>query len=300
MPATRNAENHRPAGPVLVTGATGNVGQEVVRALRARGVPVRAASPSPDRIRRLFGERLDAVRLDLQDPSTFAAALRGASALFLLRPPAIADMRRTLNPLVDAARKEGLDPIVFLSVAGANRLMPHHAVEAHLAHAGGTWTVLRPGFFAQNLGDAYRRDIVEEGRLYVPAGQARVTFVDVRDVAEVAAQAFLDPRRYHGRIYTLTGPEPVSFATAAELLSAALGRPIRYQSASITGYVRHLHRRGLPMGQIAVQTLLHVAMRRGQGQAQAVDPVLAMLLRRPARTLREYVNDHVGLWQSTG
>ena len=231
-------------------------------------------------------------------PSTFAAALRGSRALFLLRPPSIADMRRTLNPLVDAARQEGLDPIVFLSVAGANRLMPHHAVEAHLARAGGTWTVLRPGFFAQNLGDAYRRDIVEQGRLYVPAGQARVPFVDVRDVAEVVTQAFLDPARYHGRIYTLTGPEPVSFVTAAKLLSAALGRPIRYQPASITGYVRHLRRRGLPMGQIAVQTLLHVAMRRGQGQSQAVDPVLAMLLRRPARSLRDYVNDHVALWQT--
>jgi uncharacterized protein YbjT (DUF2867 family) len=298
MPATRNAESLCPDGPVLVTGATGNVGQEVVRTLRARGMPVRAAGPSPDRIRRLFGEDLDAVHLDLQDPSTFAAALRGSRALFLIRPPSIADMRRTLNPLVDAARLEGLDPIVFLSVAGANRLMPHHAVEAHLARAGGTWTVLRPGFFAQNLGDAYRRDLVEEGRLYVPAGQARVTFVDLRDVAEVVAQAFLDPGRYHGRIYTLTGPEPVSFATAAELLSAALGRPIRYQPASITGYVRHLHRRGLSMGQIAVQTLLHVAMRRGQGQIQAVDPVLAMLLRRPARTLRDYVNDHVALWQT--
>jgi uncharacterized protein YbjT (DUF2867 family) len=276
------------------------VGQAVVRALRAGGLPVRAAGPSPERIRRLCGEDLDAVPLDFHDPSTFAAALRGARALFLLRPPAIADMRRTLIPLVDAARQEGLDPIVFLSVAGANRLMPHHAVEGHLARAGGTWTVLRPGFFAQNLGDAYRRDIVEEGRLYVPAGQARVTFVDVRDVAEVAAQALLEPGRYHGRIYTLTGPEAVSFATAAELLSAALGRPIRYQSASVTGYIRHLHRRGLPMGQIAVQALLHVALRRNKGQAQVVDPLLAMLLRRPARTLREYVNDHVALWQSMG
>ena len=231
---------------VLVTGATGNVGREVVRALRARGISVRAADRQPTRCAAIFeADGVTSVRLDLRDSSTFAAAVEGCSALFLLRPPAISDVKATLNPFVDVARERGVRHVVFLSVAGAgkNTLVPHHAVEVHLAARSDDWTVLRPGFFAQNLGDAYRRDIVEDDRLFVPAGRGRVAFVDVRDVAEVAAAALCDPASHAAKAYTLTGPAAVSFKDAAAILTEALGRTIRYDRASIASYALHLHRR---------------------------------------------------------
>ena len=279
---------------VLVTGATGNVGREVARALRARGVPVRAASSSASMSRQ---SDIEAVTLDFRNAATFAPAVRGCSSVFLLRPPAIAKVKGTLGAFIDVARDSGVEHIVFLSVAGAdkNKLVPHHAVEAHLAAHGPSATVLRPGFFAQNLGDAYRRDIAEDDRLYVPAGDGLVTFVDVRDIADVAVLALLEPERHRGRAYTLTGPAPVSFGQAARLLTQALGRPIRYVPASIPGYMRNLRRRNLPWGQVAVQTVLHVGLRFGQ--AAAVDPTLESLLGRPGRTLRQYIDDHVALWQ---
>jgi uncharacterized protein YbjT (DUF2867 family) len=288
------------AARVLVVGATGNVGREVVEALRARGVLVRAADRRGDGERPPSSGDLERVRRDLQDPSTFAPAAAGCAAVFLMRPPAIADVKTTLNRFVDEARRVGVGHVVFLSVAGAgtNKIIPHHRVEAHLAARGGAWTVLRPGFFAQNLGDAYRRDIVEDARLYVPAGSGSVAFVDVRDVAEVAALALLEPARHAARAYTLTGPEAVTFAEVAGFLGEALGRSIRHVPASIPGYVRHLHRRGLPLGQIAVQTILHVGLRLGQ--AEAVDPTLATLLGRPGKTLRDYVRDHLALWDAPG
>ncbi len=244
----------------------------------------------------MFGDDVARVRLDFKEPSTFQSAVLGCTALFLLRPPPISNMKATLNPFVDAARKNGVRQVVFLSVAGAgkNKLVPHHAVEVHLAARSNDWTVLRPGFFAQNLGDAYRRDIMENDRLYVPAGQGRAAFVDVRDVAEVAADALLDPASHAGKAYTLTGPVAVSFAEAASILSEVLARTIRYEPASIAGYAFHLHRRGLSAAQIAVQTVLHVGLRFGQ--AQAIDETLSTLLQRPGRTLHEYVTDHVATW----
>lgn len=282
---------------VLVTGATGNVGREVVRALRARGVAVKAADRDPRRVRALFEHDVEPVTFDFRDRSTFSC-VDGADALFLLRPPAIADVAETLLPFVDEARRRGVRHVVFLSVTGAenNKLVPHHAVERHLVATRG-WTILRPGFFAQNFGDAYRRDIVEDARVYVPAGRGRVAFVDVRDVAEVAARAFTSPAEHDGRAYTLTGSEAVDFDTAAAMLSEAIARTIRYDRASIVGYVVHLRRRGMPWAQIGVQTILHAGLRFGQ--AERVDPTLERLLARRPRTLRDYFRDHREVWNAS-
>ncbi|MCK6531070.1 NmrA family NAD(P)-binding protein [Myxococcota bacterium] len=282
--------------PILVTGATGNVGREVVRCLVAQGLPVRAAARSLGEIRRVLWPDVDAVSLDFERAETFDAAVRGARGLFLLRPPAIARVEDTLNVLADRAVAAGVGHVVFLSVAGADRQrwVPHHAVERHLATLGAPATLLRAGFFAQNLGDAYRQDIRERGEIVVPAGRGRVAFVDVRDLAEVAALAFADAS-LRGQAWTLTGPEAVSFDELAEVLARALGREIRYVPASVLGYVLHLRRRVLPWGRIAIQTVLHVGIRFGQ--AEAVDPALERLLGRRPRTVTDYVRDHVHLWR---
>lgn len=273
---------------VLVTGATGNAGREVVAALRARGAPVRLA----DR----HGRGPDAVRLDFEDPATFASAARGCGTVFLLRPPAISDVAGTLVPFVDAARAEGVGQVVFLSVAGAGRnpLVPHHAVERHLQDGPPGWTILRPGFFAQNVGTAYRRDVVRDSRVYVPAGRGRAAFVDLRDVGEVAADALLRPEAHRGQAYTLTGPRASSFAEVAWALTRATGRTVRYVPASALGYAAHLVRGGAPLAQAAVQTVLHVGLRFGQ--AETVDPTLGRLLGRRPRSVLDYVRDHAALW----
>lgn len=282
--------------PVLVTGATGNVGREVVAALRALGLPFVAAGTAPARIKAQLGADVETRELDLSEPRTYADAVRGMRGLFLLRPPAISDVAATLNVLCDRAIAAGVAHITFLSVDGAQRQswVPHHAVEQHLGARGVSATLLRSGFFAQNLGDAYRRDIKEDDRLYVPTGRGRVAFVDVRDIAELAARSFIEAglRR---QAFRLTGPAAVSFAEVAALLTTRLGRPIIYRPASIVGYLAHLRRRRLPWMQIAVQTLLHVGLRLGN--AATVDMTLGQLLGRPARGIEQYIQDFYALWE---
>lgn len=283
---------------ILVTGATGNVGQEVVRALRARSLSVIGADHRPERVRARFGDSVTAVRLDFLEPDTWPAALDGAAHLFLMRPPAIADVEHSLNPFIDAARARGVDHVVFLSVAGAgkNRVVPHRKVEDHLRTRSDHYTNLRPGFFAQNLQTSYREDIVSEDRIYVPAGAGLVNWIDVRDIAEVAALVLSAPEEHRGQSYTLAGPGPVPWAVVTDALTAALGRPIRYEPASVLGYMRHLSRRGLPRGAILVQTILHALLRFGQGAT--VDPTLERLLGRPGRDVQAYIAEHAGLWAS--
>ena len=281
---------------VLVTGASGNVGSATVTALRAVGIPVRAADRDGQQIANRF-PTTEFAHFDFLDPSTFDAAVDGCDAIFLLRPPPISRMKHTLNQLIDVAARRGIKHVIFSSVAGANtnRVVPHHRVETHLASSGLAFTILRPGFFAQNLGDAYRDDIFKDHRLFVPAGNGRVAFVDVRDVGEIAANIFLAPQLHIGKGYELSGPRALTFQEVANTLTAELGRPIRYEAASVHQYVHHLWKRNMPLIQIMVQTILHVRLRKGD--TEHVGETTARLLGHPPRSMETYVHDHLHLWQ---
>lgn len=282
---------------IFVTGATGNVGSEVARELVKQKldfrIGVRGNMLEP------IETKSSTVQFDFLDPTTFAQAVKGCTAVFLLRPPAISNTKRTLNVFVDVARQSGVKQIVFVSVAGAehNPLLPHYAVEQHLIIGPADWTILRPGFFVQNLGGPYREDICQDNRIYLPAGQARVAFIDARDIAAVAASALSMPDEHCTKSYTLTGPRALSFTDLAAILSRAIGRHIAYQPASLLGYISHLRGRGMPVMQIAVQTILHVGLRFGQ--AQSVDLTLGHLLNRKPYSVEDYVRDHHSLWSQS-
>jgi uncharacterized protein YbjT (DUF2867 family) len=286
----RDAGTPRPLGRrVLVTGASGNVGREVVAACLARGFAVRAGHPRTRDAAR-SSANLERVSLDFQDRATWGPALLGVDLVFLLRPPPLGDMRTTLIPFIDEAYRAGVRHILFLSVLGAERMkwVPHRAVELHLMKSGGGWAVLRPGFFAQNLESAYLRDVLEERRLYVPAGSGKIAFLDVRDVGACAAHVFVNPSAFAERSLALTGPEALTFARVAELMSEVLGLEIRYEAATVLGYVWHLKvRRKLPVMQVLVQTILHRGLRAGD--AEIVESTVQELLGRPALSLRDYL-----------
>jgi uncharacterized protein YbjT (DUF2867 family) len=231
-------------------------------------------------------------RFDFEDRSTWQAALEGCTQVFLLRPPPISKVEETLNPFVDFARTRGVGHVVFLSVQGAESRprIPHYAVEKHLEQTGAEWTFLRPGFFAQNFTDAYRADVAEDDRVYVPAGKGQVAFVDVRDLGLVAARIFEAPTAHRRAGYRLTGPRCFTFDAAAAVLSEVTGRPIRYVPASVGGYLWHLvARRRLSLMQAVIQTYLHVGLRHGD--AAVVDPLLGQLLGQPARDLERTLRD---------
>ncbi|MBV9173988.1 MAG: NAD(P)H-binding protein, partial [Chloroflexi bacterium] len=138
---------------VLVTGATGNVGHEVVLELASARVRVRAASTDPARARALLGSDIEILPFAFGRPETYRAAFEGMDGLFLMRPPDVTDVRRLINPALQVAIETGVHQVVFLSLQGVERnpVVPHRSIERALLDSGLTYTFLRASFFMQNL-----------------------------------------------------------------------------------------------------------------------------------------------------
>jgi len=204
---------------ILITGATGNVGREVIRALHARGgavirAGVRDVARAASDLAAFDG--IELVPFDFADPRTYALALAGCDALFLLRPPQVTD---TFTDFIQQAKAAGVSHIVFLSVQGAenNRFIPHHKTEELLRQSGVPFTFLRPAYFMQNFTTTLHEDLARRHRVFVPAGRARFTLIDVRDIGDVAAVVFLDPGpRHHGQAYALTAQYRLNFQQMAD------------------------------------------------------------------------------------
>lgn len=275
---------------VLVTGSSGNVGAPLVAALagtEARVVATRVrGGPDPGGI--------ETKRLDFEDADSFAPALDGISRVFLMRPPQISDTKRFIRPFIEAMSAAGVEHVVFLSLMGVNRAMPHWRVEQDLRASTLSWTFLRPSFFAQNLGAAYRNDIRDHDRIRLASGHGRTSFIDTNDIAEAAANILVAPERHRGTAYTLTGPEALDYHQVASLLSATLGRRITYQPIGFRRYRRELQAQGLPGAYVNVQLLINVVARLGF--AGRVDDALPRLLGRAAGPLEAYIAANRTLW----
>ena len=287
----------QPDRPVLVTGATGNTGRALIDALTRRGAPVRAMVRSgADRGKLPAG--VPAVVADFDDPESIAAALTGAERAYLVTPSSeqAEDQQRRF---ADQAAKAGLGHLVVLSQLGAEEGSPvrflryHAAVEQHVRDVGIPYTFLRPNLFFQGL-LTVAGSIAAEGRLYAPIGDAKVSAVDVRDIAAVAAVALTEPG-HEGATYTLTGPASITHAQMAAALTAALGRGVTFVDVPPEAFAGRL--RGiLPPWQ--VEGLLEDYAHYRRGEAAAVSPAVAEVTGRPPRDIQQFARDYAPAFTS--
>lgn len=281
------------SGAVLVTGPTGNVGAAVARHLLGLGETVISAVRDTADPGVIAGT--EARAFDFENPAGWADALLGVDRLFLLRPPAIADVQGTLFPLIDAALQHGVRQIVFLSLQGVqvNTATPHHAVEKHLRARKAPFTFLRPNFFMQNLSTTYAADIRDRNEIAVPAGRARTAFIDTDDIGRVAARVLTEPGHL-GEAYTLSGEQSLNYDEVARLLSIELGRAITYTRPSPEQYADLLRERGMPQDYIDVQEMIYRVVRLNVSALP--NRRVRRLTGAPATTFAEFAHRERAVW----
>ncbi|MEW1777140.1 SDR family NAD(P)-dependent oxidoreductase [Streptomyces sp. NPDC086777] len=276
---------------ILVTGATGTIGRDVVRQLAERGAKVRALTRDPARATVPAG--VEVVRGDHTDPASLEAALAGATAAFLLRP-AGPDAGQDAA-LVAAARDAGVARLVKLSAittgdAGSGPAAQWHvAGERAVRESGLAWTVLRPSSFASNT-LTWSQALRAGEPVPNMTGDGASGVIDPRDIAEVAVRALLDAG-HSGRTYTLTGPEAVTVPGQAAVLAEVLGRPVPTRDLSPDETRDFLRTAWGMAGTQAEGVLTGLAFVRSGGNAVVTEDVREVL-GRPARTYREWAEDH--------
>ncbi len=286
---------------ILVTGATGKNGAEIIRRLSGRKERVRAMVRRHNGILRgIPNVELEYVEADFDDPASLRKVLSGVQRAFLVTNSSEHVEERQLR-FVDLAREAGVKHIVYLSQLHAASTSPlrflryHAVVEEALRQSGMTYTNLRPNFYMQGL-LMIGRSIASEGRFFAPASDARISVVDVRDIGAVAVAALIKSG-HEGKTYDITGPQALTHAEMAAQLSQALERPVAFVDVPEKRFREALRGFGMPDWQADGLIEDYASYRRGE--ASGVSPVVREVTGEAPRTFMAFARDNKSAFLDT-
>jgi uncharacterized protein YbjT (DUF2867 family) len=284
---------------ILVTGATGTTGREIVSELHKLGASgVRALVRDPARAAFIREAGFETTEGDFDRPETLGPALEGVERALLLTPPSPQTFEQQ-RAFVEAARRAGVHHVVKFSAVGADANAPegfgkwHGQSEELLKSSGLAWTMLQPNFFMQNLlGQA--EQIKSTGAVYQPGGDARASLIDTRDIAAVAART-LTEEGHEGQTYVLTGPAALSYHEVAAKLSEAAGRDIKYVPITPEQFREGALGAGLPEWLVSALERLNEIF--ASGQAAEVNDNVRRVGKKEPTTFDQFARDYAAAFK---
>jgi uncharacterized protein YbjT (DUF2867 family) len=268
----------------LVIGANGTVGSALVERLTASGETVRKAT-----------SRATRVQFNLVTHEGISDAFNGVDRAFLLAPPGHTNQDELLIPVIDEAKRADVKKVVLMTAMGANLdpNAPLRKTEVHLEQSGLKYNIIRPNWFMQNFNSFWLHGIVNNQTIALPVGTAKGSFIDARDIAEVAA-ALLLRHDVDNKDFDLTGGEALNHDQVAEILSNETGRSIRFQDISPDELRPGLLGAGLPSNY--VEFLLMILGYFKAGYSERTTDAVQTLTGKAPRTFAGYAKDYRGAW----
>jgi len=277
---------------ILITGATGNIGSELVQQLSAQGVPLRIVTRDEKKVAHLDA-RIERVIGNLGERAVVQRAVKGVERLFMVT--LLSGEGDTADAmLIEEARRAGVRHVVKVSslgTSGNSRMGQRHREKERLIEESGmAWTFLRPGSFMSNALQ-WSGPIRAQGKVFTPTADGRVAPIDPKDIAAVAAVA-LTSSGHEGHIYELTGPELLSAHDQVRILSGVLGWPIQGVDVPVTVAAENVRKSGAPEWMVEGLMQLWTAIRSGNGGILKHD--VERITGRPARTFEQWCQEHRG------
>ena len=284
---------------ICITGAGGTVGSEVIKQLESAKAPFRAAYFSNDKAEAARARGIDAAIIDYNRPENLHAAFQGCDKLFLLGPNVLNQTQLELNA-VEAAKAVDVRHVVKQSVLGADQeafalAKVHRQVEKAIESSGFEWTFLRPNSFMQNVVTFMGETIRAERTFYSASGKAKISHVDVRDIAEVAMKA-LTESSHERKAYTLSGPEALTYDEMANELSKVLGHSISHINLSPLDLKSGMLAEGMP--EEIADRMLDLERYYREDQASRLSNDIKQVTGRDPRPFSQYARNYASMLQS--
>ena len=280
---------------ILITGASGNVGKEVLKQISATGAKVRAAFQTVTKAA-AAPSGVEIATIDYNKPETLQAALKGIERVFLVAPPT-PNLPALERKAIDEIKQSGVRHVVKLSaMGGRDAIFPrqHADSEDYIKSSGVPYTFLRPNGFMQNFVTYNGATINTQNAFYGSQGDGEVSHIDLRDIAAVAVKTLTEDG-HQGKAYTLTGPEALSNVRVAEILSEDTGREIRYVDLPAEQFKQALLGAGLP--EWSANALVDLQQFYRRGSASAVTRDVEQLLGRKPISFEQFSRDYAQAFQ---
>lgn len=274
---------------ILIIGATGNIGSEIVQQLLAKNIRPRLAVRSREKAMDQWGDKVDYCPFDFSDTNTFLPAFQGVEKCFFIAPHP--NPGPSVKAMLKAAVAQKVAHVVFSSGSTTADIegKPLFVIEKLVSESGIPWTILRPGWFMQNFATWLGQTIREEGILYLPAADSKTNFIDVRDIAAVAVEVLLNSQVHYGQLYALTGPQALDHFEVVQMLSHHHGKTIKYQPQSQEEYITTMVERGWTKEAANYVADLYKIVKTGK--ENRVSPAVEKILGRQPISFKQHLEE---------
>ena len=279
---------------ILVIGATGNVGAEIVKQLSAHQVSIIGATRSPGR--QVASKHLTWKAFQVEKAQDLSSLFEAVDSVFLMSPAGYAEQDKVLAPLIEAAQQSKVQKVVMMTAIGvdASDEIPLRKAELQLQQSGLSYAIIRPNWFNQNFQTFWRAGIMAENKIMLPAGMAKTSFIDIQDIAACAVSLLISDQS-ENQAYLLTGPQALNYQDAADLISSVSGQDIRYQDTDPQVFKQSLLQAQLPADYANILVGLFDFVRAGYVSRVSND--VEQLIGRPPIAFKTYAESAQSFWK---